>query len=72
MLNFSSPGNGLPVHIPFSLCISLSQVSVWAPPDKINAVDFALDSAVKTLDYYEEFFDIDYPLPKQGKEYSLL
>ena len=25
---------------------------------------FALDVAIKTLEYYEEYFDVPYPLPK--------
>lgn len=28
---------------------------------------FALDAAVRLLDFYEEYFDIPYPLPKQGQ-----
>lgn len=48
------------------------QVSVWAPPDQIREADFALEAAVKVLDYYEKFFDIDYPLPKQGNVDSIV
>lgn len=42
-----------------------TKVGVYAPKDKISTAQFALDSAVKILDYYENFFGVEYPLPKQ-------
>ncbi|XP_062985643.1 endoplasmic reticulum aminopeptidase 1 [Elgaria multicarinata webbii] len=41
------------------------KVSVYAVPHKINQADYALDAAVKLLDFYEKYFSIPYPLPKQ-------
>ncbi|XP_077861128.1 endoplasmic reticulum aminopeptidase 1 isoform X2 [Macaca mulatta] len=41
------------------------KVSVYAVPDKINQTDYALDAAVTLLDFYEDYFNIPYPLPKQ-------
>ncbi|NWW42573.1 ERAP1 aminopeptidase, partial [Pedionomus torquatus] len=41
------------------------QVSVYTVPDKIDQADYALDAAVKLLDFYEDYFSIPYPLPKQ-------
>ncbi|KAM7415828.1 hypothetical protein PAMA_018063 [Pampus argenteus] len=41
------------------------KISVYAVPDKINQTAFALDAAVKLLDFYDDYFDIPYPLPKQ-------
>uniref|UniRef100_A0ABM5FT72 Aminopeptidase n=1 Tax=Pogona vitticeps TaxID=103695 RepID=A0ABM5FT72_9SAUR len=41
------------------------KVSVYTVPHKINQADYALDAAVKLLDFYEEYFSIPYPLPKQ-------
>jgi len=43
-------------------------VRVWAPPEQISQGKFALDVGVKVLQYYEEIFQVDYPLPKQGME----
>ncbi|XP_046689288.1 LOW QUALITY PROTEIN: endoplasmic reticulum aminopeptidase 2-like [Homalodisca vitripennis] len=40
-------------------------VSVYAPPDLIPQAKFALDTAVSMMDHYEDFFGVDYPLPKQ-------
>ncbi|CAH1788830.1 unnamed protein product [Owenia fusiformis] len=40
-------------------------VSVHAPKDQIDLVKYALDVAVNVLNYYEEFFGVKYPLPKQ-------
>ncbi|XP_009702186.1 PREDICTED: endoplasmic reticulum aminopeptidase 1, partial [Cariama cristata] len=41
------------------------KISVYTVPDKINQADYALDAAVKLLDFYEDYFSIPYPLPKQ-------
>ncbi|XP_077203783.1 endoplasmic reticulum aminopeptidase 1 [Paroedura picta] len=41
------------------------KVSVYTVPYKIKQADYALDSAVKLLDFYEGYFNISYPLPKQ-------
>ena len=43
-------------------------VSVIAAENKIDQTQFALDAAVNLTDYYEKYFDVRYPLPKQGKE----
>lgn len=47
-------------------CDSL-QISIYAVPEKIDQTAFALDAAVKLLDFYDDYFDIPYPLPKQGQ-----
>ncbi|KAJ7335751.1 hypothetical protein JRQ81_013692 [Phrynocephalus forsythii] len=41
------------------------KVSVYTAPHKINQANYALDAAVKLLDFYEKYFSIPYPLPKQ-------
>ncbi|KAM5167989.1 endoplasmic reticulum aminopeptidase 1 isoform 2-T2 [Callospermophilus lateralis] len=41
------------------------KVSVYAVPDKINQADYALNAAVTLLEFYEDYFSIPYPLPKQ-------
>ena len=41
-------------------------VSVIASRDKIGQAKFALDSATKIMDFYDDFFGVKYPLPKQG------
>ncbi|NXF41811.1 ERAP1 aminopeptidase, partial [Nyctibius bracteatus] len=41
------------------------KISVYTVPEKINQADYALDAAVKCLDFYEDYFSIPYPLPKQ-------
>ncbi|NTW61331.1 M1 family metallopeptidase [Candidatus Saccharibacteria bacterium] len=41
------------------------EVNVWATPAQSNAsLDFALDIAVKTIEFYNEYFGVPYPLPK--------
>ncbi len=39
-------------------------VRTYATPDKVDFTEFALDTAVKCLEFYNEYFDIDYPLEK--------
>ncbi|XP_010864060.3 endoplasmic reticulum aminopeptidase 2 [Esox lucius] len=41
------------------------KVSVYAAPDKLQQTHYALKAAVKLLEFYEEYFNINYPLPKQ-------
>lgn len=38
---------------------------IWARKDALDQVDFAAEVGPKCLAYYEKFFNIDYPLPKQ-------
>lgn len=44
----------------------LLQISVYSVPGKINQAEYALNTAVTLLDFYDEYFGIPYPLPKQG------
>jgi glutamyl aminopeptidase len=37
---------------------------VYAPPDKIDQVDYSLDIGVRVLEKYEDIFGLPYPLPK--------
>lgn len=39
-------------------------IKVFTPPGKSSSGQFALDSAVRSLDAYDDFFDVPYPLPK--------
>lgn len=39
-------------------------VRTYATPDNVAMTDFALDVAVKTLEFYEDYFGINYPLAK--------
>lgn len=39
-------------------------VRTWATPDNVEHTSFALEVAVKALDEYEKFFDINYQLKK--------
>lgn len=41
---------------------------MYAVPDKINQADYALEAAVTLLEFYEDYFSIPYPLPKQGRD----
>jgi aminopeptidase N len=39
-------------------------VRVYATPDKVNLTDFALDVAVRCLEFFEDYYGVPYPLPK--------
>ncbi len=39
-------------------------VRTYATPDNVQFTDFALETAVRCIDYYEDYFGIDYPLAK--------
>ncbi|XP_029018909.1 endoplasmic reticulum aminopeptidase 2 [Betta splendens] len=41
------------------------KVSIYAAPEKWQQTHYALEVAVKMLDFYEKYFNIRYPLPKQ-------
>lgn len=40
------------------------KVSIYAAPDKLNQTHYALEAAVKLLEFYEQYLNIHYPLPK--------
>lgn len=41
------------------------EVNVWATPaQRTESLDFALDIATRTIDFYDEYFGTPYPLPK--------
>lgn len=41
------------------------EVNVWATPVHApESLDFALDTAVRTIEFFNEYFDTPYPLPK--------
>ncbi|KAH8336361.1 hypothetical protein KR059_004239 [Drosophila kikkawai] len=39
-------------------------MSVYATPEQINKVDFAVDVGKGVIEYYIDYFQIEYPLPK--------
>lgn len=41
------------------------EVNVWATPAQpASSLDFALDIATRTIDFFDDYFDTPYPLPK--------
>ena len=41
------------------------EVNVWATPaQNENTLEFALDIATRSIDFYDEYFGVKYPLPK--------
>ena len=83
----SYPGGSCPVGIcprteVYIICIEIVivivypftyQMRVWARPDAIDSVDYAVGVGVDALDYYDYYFMTKFPLPKMGKHefYSL-
>ncbi|XP_077600401.1 leucyl-cystinyl aminopeptidase-like [Stigmatopora nigra] len=44
--------------------VSDTLVSVYCVPEKKEQTDYALDTLSKLLEFYNDFFEINYPLPK--------
>ena len=40
------------------------QLRVFSPPGRSAQGQFALDAGVRALDFYDDFFQVPYPLPK--------
>ncbi|CAK6970538.1 leucyl-cystinyl aminopeptidase isoform X2 [Scomber scombrus] len=49
---------------PINKTVSETLVSVYSVPEKKEHTDYALDTASKLLDFYNNFFEIKYPLKK--------
>ncbi|XP_044052711.1 leucyl-cystinyl aminopeptidase isoform X2 [Siniperca chuatsi] len=49
---------------PISKNVSETLVSVYSVPEKKEHTDYALDTASKLLEFYNNFFEINYPLKK--------
>ena len=43
---------------------SIVTVRVWTTPGTISQANYALSCAVGILAFYEQYYNIDYPLPK--------
>lgn len=41
-------------------------VSVCARPNAIDQLNLALNSSITAIEFFEDFYKIDYPLPKLG------
>ena len=39
-------------------------IAIYSPPGRASQGHFALNCGVKALDFYDDFFDVPYPLPK--------
>jgi len=39
-------------------------VRIYATPDKVRLTDFALDTTVRSLEFFERYYGVPYPLPK--------
>lgn len=44
---------------------SNTQFRVWARPQAMGQVDYALSTGPRTLDFFQQYFDVKFPLPKQ-------
>lgn len=46
------------------------QVRTFATPDRYSQTNFSLEVAVKSMELYQDLFNVSYPLPKQGIGWS--
>lgn len=42
------------------------QYRAWARPEAVNQTEYALSVGTRILTYFEDYFGIPFPLPKQG------
>ena len=65
------PGHALRPLVRLSLLISYFclQYGAWSRPEAISQAEFALDVGVDTITFYENYFNISFPLKKQGQIY---
>lgn len=47
------------------ICV-LFQYRAWSTPETVSQTALALQTGVDTLTFYEDFFGIKFPIPKQG------
>ena len=47
-------------------------MTYYAPKDQLDQIDYAKKVGKKILEYFEEYYNVSYPLPKAGKFFCLL
>ncbi len=53
------------INILFVIQLTL-KFRTWSRPNAIDTTDYALDTGIKMLTYFEEYFDYAYPMEKLG------
>lgn len=72
MLSFEFSDQSLMFHeygswgLNTDLSLTLFQYGAWSRPEAIQQAEFALDVGVDTITFYENYFNISFPLKKQG------
>lgn len=51
----------------FLILLFFFKYGVWAQPNSVLQTTEALNVGTKVITFYEEYFNISFPLPKQGK-----
>jgi len=49
----------------------LPKISIYAVAEKWHQTHYALEAALRLLEFYEQYFNILYPLPKLGEYISI-
>lgn len=50
----------------YSNCLSILQLRVYAQPLQLHTAEYAANVTKIVFDYFEEYFDLSYSLPKLG------
>jgi len=48
----------------------LLQIRIYARGEVLDQADYALNVTKQTMEYFEQFFGVDYSLPKSGKRFK--
>ena len=50
----------------YYLFLFVFQYRAWARPEAVDQTPYSLEVGIEILEFFEEYFNITYPLPKQG------
>jgi aminopeptidase N len=43
------------------------EINVCARPNAVDQISYALNVSIKLIEFFEEYYNTEYPLPKSGK-----
>lgn len=55
------------IHLPECLSF-VSQLTIYVQPEQVHTAEYAADVTKIVFDYFEEYFDMSYSLPKLGEK----
>jgi aminopeptidase N len=47
------------------------EINVCARPNAVDQIFYALNVSTKLIEFFEEYYNVEYPLPKSGKNLNI-